>query len=235
MKVRVLAHRGYPAKYPENTLSSFRAACELGASDLELDVQLSRDGVPVIIHDFSVDRMTDGSGAVKSLTLDQLKRLKVGEDEQIPTLEEALALLKGKVKVHLELKQTGNLYPELEVKVADAVRKLDMTDQVMLISFDHDALVRVRQIAPEIAVGLIAGQSSPAFLPFIMEIGARSLSMKYACVTEPYIRWCEEQGIEFVAWTINEPDEMRAVRRYPSILACTDQLERWIETSRGEA
>lgn len=90
MKVKALAHRGYSAKYPENTLSSFRAAYDLGFTHLELDVHLSKDGVPVLMHDLRIDRTTNGKGFVKDYTYEELKQFRVGDRETIPTLEEAL-------------------------------------------------------------------------------------------------------------------------------------------------
>lgn len=233
MSIRAIAHRGNPARFPENTLSSFRSACQLGASDLELDAQLSNDGVPVVFHDFTVNRMTDGAGTIKQHLLSDLKRLTVGENEEIPTLEEALLLLKGRLRIHLELKQMADLYPGLEEKTLELVHRLDMADQVIITSFDHDSLVRVRQMDKEIPLGLIVGHSSPAFLPFIKELAACSLEMKHTWITEPYIKWCEENAVQLAAWTVNEAEDMRKMLGLPSILVCTDKLESWIQLSRG--
>ncbi len=114
MKVKGIAHRGYPVKYPENTITAFHAAIELGYSHLEIDVHLSKDGVPVIMHDKTVTRTTDGSGLIKDHTLKELKELSIRQNETVPTLEETLALAKGKIRVAVELKQQGDLYPGLE-------------------------------------------------------------------------------------------------------------------------
>lgn len=232
MSIRVIAHRGNPVKFPENTLSSFRSACQLGASDLELDTQLSKDGIPVVFHDFTVNRMTNGAGTIKQHLLADLKRLTVGENEEIPTLEEALLLLKGRLRIHLELKQMAGMYPELEEKTLELVRRLDMADQVIITSFDHDALARVRQLDKEIPIGLIVGNSSPAFLPFMKELGASSFEIKHTWITEAYIKWCRENEVQLVAWTVNEAEDMEKMLSIPSILVCTDKLENWIQLSR---
>lgn len=230
MSTKVIAHRGNPTRFPENTLSSFQSALSLGVSDLELDVQLSKDGVAVVFHDYTVDRMTDGTGSVGDYSLAELKRLKVGGEEEIPTLEEALRLLKGQVRIHLELKKQGGMYPELEAQVLHFIQKLNMADQTIITSFDHDSLVRVRRLDRKIPIGLIVGNSSPAYLPFIKELGACSLEMRHTCITEPYVQWCEANRVQLVAWTVNEREDMEKFwHQHPSILVCTDRVEAWIQ------
>jgi len=231
MTVKGLAHRGYPARYPENTLSSFRAACDLNYQYVELDVHLSKDGVPVVIHDPTVDRTTDGKGKVKDMTLAELKRLRIAGTEQIPTLEEALQLLKGRTTVDIELKQFGDLYPGLEEKTLALVKKLGMEDQVIVTSFDHYSMMRVRELDKNIELGLINTGSSPALVQFVKQLGGRYLSIHQAYITERFIRLCEEQQIELIAWTVNEEPDMRRFVKYPSVIVCTNELERWKDVS----
>lgn len=106
MEVRGLAHRGYPLKYPENTMLGFQKALSL-ASHLELDVQLTKDGVPVVIHDATVNRTTNGTGPINDFTLEEIRKLDAGSGEVIPTLEEALRFAKDRMIVDIELKQMG--------------------------------------------------------------------------------------------------------------------------------
>jgi glycerophosphoryl diester phosphodiesterase len=148
MKIKGIAHRGYPEKYPENTLTAYQAAYELDFTHVELDVHLSKDGVPVIMHDASIERMTDGKGLIQDYTVNELKKFKVKGVESIPTLEEALTLLKGKMEVLIELKGVGELYPGYEEQVLEVVRRTDTHDQSRIISFDHFLLERVRRLAP---------------------------------------------------------------------------------------
>jgi glycerophosphoryl diester phosphodiesterase len=231
-QIKGIAHRGYPSKHPENTLISFQAACELNFSHLELDVQLSKDGVPVVIHDTSVNRMTDnGKGQVKDLTLAQLKELTINGTERIPTLEEALDLLKDRIIVDIELKQMGNLYPGMEQLVLDMVKQKGMQEQVLITSFDHYCLQRVRQLDNEIGLGMISIGASPAFFPFAKEINCTYIAIEHQHVTEPYIRRCEEEGIQLIPWTINEESDMTMAAQYPSLLICTNELELWGKVS----
>jgi glycerophosphoryl diester phosphodiesterase len=223
----VLAHRGDPVRFPENTLASFRAACDLHCRVVELDVQLSKDNIPVVIHDPTVDRTTNGKGKVKELTLTELKRLRIAESEEIPTLEEALRLMKGKTTVDIELKQFGDYYPGLEELTLDVVKKLGMEDQVAITAFDHYSIVRTRQLNERVEVGLINNGSSPALIDLLEQLKGRYLSIQRNYLTESYIRLCEQRGIQLIAWTIDDEAEMRRIAQYPSVLVCTNQLEKW--------
>ncbi|HEX7066346.1 MAG TPA: glycerophosphodiester phosphodiesterase family protein [Bacillales bacterium] len=225
MKVRGIAHRGYSVKYPENTLSSYQAACDLGFEILELDAHLSKDGIPVLMHDATIDRMTDGEGWIKDYTVEELKRFRVGENETIPTLEEALRLVKGKMIVSIELKQKGYRYPGLEQAVVDVIRKVDMLDQVYIIGFDHYAVARMRQLNNQIELGLVLSGASPAVFSFMKKIRANYLAVGAAYITEEYVRACQEHGVQLIAWTVNTEQQIREMLRYPSVLCTTDELE----------
>lgn len=227
MKIRGLAHRGYSKKYVENTLKSFQAAVDLSYTHLELDVQLSKDEVPVVIHDLTVDRITDGTGRVKDYTVAELKQLKVAGGEQIPTLEEALDLLRDRIIIDIELKQMGDLYPGLEKIVVDTLIRKNMQEQAFITSFDHYAIEKVRQLNDNIEIGLINSGASPALFPFVKEIGARYLSIDYRYVTDTLINLCEQQGVNLIPWTVNLEEDMNRFAAIPSLIVCTDELEAW--------
>lgn len=160
-----VAHRGASGYAPENTMAAFDKAAWMRADYFELDVQRSKDGRLVIMHDTKVDRTTDGTGYVKDLTLAQLKQLDAGSwfnpafaGEPIPTLEEVLDRYRGKrVKILIELK-SPSLYPGIEQQVADelAKRNLDKRrDKVIVQSFDLDSVQRFHQILPSVPVGVL--------------------------------------------------------------------------------
>jgi len=119
---------------PENTMIAFEAAMNMGFTHLEIDVQLSQDGVPVVIHDNLLNRTSNGNGPVGMMSLDQLKRLDFGAGEKIPTLAEVLDLVKGQMIIDLELKQVGNLYPGIEQKVVEVLHENQMMNQVYVTS-----------------------------------------------------------------------------------------------------
>ncbi|WP_062106988.1 glycerophosphodiester phosphodiesterase [Bacillus niameyensis] len=225
MTIRAQAHRGYPVKYPENTLAAYQAAYDLGYEYLELDVQLSKDGVPILMHDITVNRMTDAKGFINDFTFEQLRQLKVGGTERIPTLEEALQFANGKMKVAVELKQHGNMYPGLEEKSLEVIEETGMKDQVYVNSFDHYSIVRMRELSKDIELGIIQSGASPAVFPFMKEIEAKYLSVKVEFLTDYYVRACEEAGIQLVAWPVDKQWQFDIVKHYPSVLSTTNQLE----------
>ncbi len=145
----VLGHRGYSAKYPENTLLAFRKAIEAGADGIELDVWLTKDGEVVVIHDGTVDRTSNGSGKVKDMTLEELKALDFGGGERIPTLEEVFEAVPEDAIVNVEIKD------------ADAVEKTaeivggNNPERVIVSSFLIDALREYRKHDPERRLGIL--------------------------------------------------------------------------------
>ncbi|CAG7641033.1 Glycerophosphodiester phosphodiesterase [Paenibacillus solanacearum] len=223
-----LAHRGYPKKYPENTFSSFQAALDLSYDILELDVQLTKDGVAVVIHDTTVNRTTNGTGHVIDYLFDDLRKLDAGDGQPIPTLEEILKMAKGKAKVDIELKQSGDLYPGLEAKVLEVVRECGMMEDIFVTSFDHYSIMKMRELSSEVELGLVIYGATPSVFPLAEQIRARYVSVKYIYLNEDFIQRCEEQGIQIIAWTIDDEESMSKLhQRYPNIWVCTNELEKW--------
>lgn len=234
MIIKGVAHRGYPKKFPENTLSSFQAALDLGYTHLELDVQLTKDGVPVVFHDWTLERMTDGTGNLRDYTLSELKWLRVAGSEQIPTLEEALCLLKGKVIVDIELKKMGNMYPGLEQIVLDMLASMGMREKSLITSFDHFALEKVRELNDQIDIGLINHSASPALFPYMKKLNCKYVSVHYPYINEKFIELCNENEVILIPYTIDNADDMAKFTRYPELLICTNELERWIRVSTSK-
>ena len=154
--VLVDAHRGTSAWFPENTLAAFEAAIASGADSVELDVQLSADGVAVVIHDDTVDRTTNGSGAVAQLTAAELGALDAGSwkspsfsGEPIPTLEQCLWLLAGTARINMELKARDLSLAEIAV---EAIEQRRLHRQVIVSSFHLELLTAVRRALPEVRI-----------------------------------------------------------------------------------
>ncbi|KRG11907.1 hypothetical protein ACA30_19940 [Virgibacillus soli] len=223
--ITALAHRGYPGKYPENTLTAYRAAYELGFSHIEIDVQLSKDGVPILMHDITVNRMTNAKGFVKDFTFAELRKLKVGGNETIPTLEEALQFAKGKMNVAVELKQHGYLYPELEEKTLKIIEETGMMDSVYVNSFDHYSIRKMRELSEEIELGVIQHGATPGLFHFLKEIKASSLAVRIEYLTDEFVRECEEAGLQIIVWPVDKQWQFDIFRRYPNILCTTNKLE----------
>lgn len=154
----VVGHRGAAGSAPENTLPAFDLAVSQGVDAIETDVYLTKDGVAVAIHDATVDRTTNGHGAVADLSvaeiqaLDARHRFRAGYvDARVPTLAEVLAWARGRTRVVVELKGTNN--PELVSRTLALLHEHQMIDDVLLISFDHPALRRAAALCPGVLTG----------------------------------------------------------------------------------
>jgi glycerophosphoryl diester phosphodiesterase len=214
-----IAHRGASAAAPPNTLAAFEKAIELGADGVEFDVHLSADGVPVVLHDFTVDATTDGSGRVASLTLAELRQLDAGSTfdpsfagERIPTLEEVLDAVGNRQLLNVELKTTSLRDNGLERAVVAQVERHGLDDDVLLSSFNPFSLRRAKRIAPHIPVGLLYAPGLPlplrrAWLAFLAPHEARH--PEHTTVDTSYIAWARRRGYRVNTWTVDDPDEMR--------------------------
>ena len=162
-----IAHRGYSACYPENTLAAFNGAIDAGAHMIELDVCLSKDRHLVVIHDETVDRTTNGTGAVKAFSLDQLIRLDAGSwfdprfnTERLPTLAQVLDAVNGHLMVNIEIKpesfEADGPPDAVERQVLNLVREKNMLDEVLVSSFEWLMLENLRELEPGIALGLLS-------------------------------------------------------------------------------
>jgi glycerophosphoryl diester phosphodiesterase len=160
-KPYVMAHRGNSAAAPENTLAAFRRAIGEGADIIETDLRVSRDDMIVCIHDATLDRTTDGRGAVTDLTLSEIKRCSAGcgrsefRAERVPTLDELVAILPADVALALELKTDRFLETEMAVRLVDQLRAAGALDRTVILSFRLERALAVQQVAPEIPIGLI--------------------------------------------------------------------------------
>jgi len=208
----VLAHRGASRAAPENTLAAFSLAISLGADGIEFDVHATADGHLVVLHDETVNRTTNGSGAIARLTLEQVRSLDAGSwfapryvGERIPLLEEVLELARGRLLVDIELKAPG-----IEVQVVEMVRKLRMEPSVVISSFSPEAVLAVKGIAPGIAVGLLALQGDPTAA---FSLGAQVFLPPVDALSRDLVQSCHRQGISVVAWTaLTEEDVREAIR-----------------------
>jgi glycerophosphoryl diester phosphodiesterase len=227
-----LAHRGASALAPENTIEAFRLAVEAGAGGLELDVHMTRDGHIVVIHDATVDRTTNGTGAVSEMTLEELRRLDAGHNfspeggptrpyrgrgVRVPTLGEVLREFPG-VAVNIEIK-AGT--PGIDEKVLGVLREANALGRALVVSTPHDIVKRFRKVSGghvstgasrwEIGVFYISsrfrleGLVRPAYDALQVPLRHRGLPV----VTPRFVRAAHARGVRVDAWTINQADEMR--------------------------
>jgi glycerophosphoryl diester phosphodiesterase len=197
-----VGHRGARAYAPENTLTSFKKAIELGVNAIELDVRRTKDGKIVVIHDADVKRTTNGEGLVADLTLAEIKGFSAEQGEKIPTLDEALDFLDKKVKVIIELKEAG-----YEDAVLSAVKARGVEKQVVISSFLEEAIGRVRELDADIQTGLIyAKHKNP--LKAALALKANYLVALYRFVHTANVEKAHQNGLKVIVWTINTPEEV---------------------------
>ncbi|AWB43186.1 hypothetical protein DCC85_02340 [Paenibacillus sp. CAA11] len=211
------AHRGAAGHCPENTMVSFRRALELGATGIETDVQMTKDGELVLIHDESLKRTTGREAWINDVTLEEVRELDAGAwygaefaGERIPRLDELLELLKDRSTIlNIELKNGMVQYPELEAKVIQAVRRYEMSERVVISSFNHYSLAVCKQIAPEIRTGLLYGEGLYEPWKYAHTVNADALHPWYGAVLPEWVAAAAEEGIAYHPFTVNEPQLMQ--------------------------
>ncbi|MCF7755408.1 glycerophosphodiester phosphodiesterase [Paenibacillus xylanexedens] len=231
-----VAHRGFSSIAPENTMAAFLMAMERPEVQwMELDVQLSRDGVPVVIHDFTVDRTTNGKGLVRETDWADLQRLDAGawknksyKGERIPALSELLDRSCGRVRLNIELKTQGDMYPGLPAAVIHEVRKRHMQNDVVITSFEPAALIEVKKLAPEIQTGLIIDARPGDLLTALRKINCTFLSIGYTNVDKSLMNEMRSAGIRVMAWTVDDKTIMKKLAAVdPELMLCTNRPDVW--------
>jgi len=206
-KTFVLGHRGYSAKYPENTLLAFRKAIEAGADGIELDVWLTRDGNVIVMHDETIDRTSNMKGRQKEMTLEELKKANIGMGERIPTLEEVFEALPRDALINVELKDRDAVE-----RVAKIVKE-NNPERVLISSFDIDALRGYRRFDEETKMGLLIDREDvvPMIPKLKEELNLWSINIPLEAIqilgfdkTVQAIRWARSLGLKVVLWTEND-------------------------------
>lgn len=211
----VFAHRGYSKFYPENTMIAFKKAADVGSDGIELDVQLTKDDEIVVIHDEKVDRTTNGTGYVKDFTFNEIRKLdpvqknKDKRKERIPSLKEVFEwMTKNQLICNIELKNGIFPYKGLEEKVVNLVREYDLSNRVIISSFNHYSIVYFYRLAPEIEIAPLISEG--LYMPWIYanSIRAKGFHPKYLSVTDQIIKESIKNGIAVRPYTVNKEEDM---------------------------
>jgi glycerophosphoryl diester phosphodiesterase len=210
-----VGHRGVMGVEPENTLRSFRRAERAGLDQIELDLHLSKDGALVVMHDAMVDRTTDGTGAVRDLTLAEIRALDAGLGERVPVFEEVLEAVHGPVQAEIKDAAAARA-------LAGTLRARGETDRVSVLSFHDDALAEVRTLLPEARTVLVADRLGPEIVPRAQAVGARLVSLDLTRLSLDVVRRCQSAGIAVMAWTVNTAQDWALVRALGLDGAATD-------------
>ena len=211
------AHRGFSGKYPENTMLAFRKAVEEGVDGIELDVQLTKDGEVVIIHDETIDRTTDGKGLVVSYTYDELRKFDASFKfrgqcgfNPIPTLREYFELVKDKNLItNIELKTGLNEYFGIEEKVWKLIEEYRLEDRVLISSFNHYSVLRMKSIAPNLKYGLLTETWIINAGKYTEDVGVECYHPHFFSMTAENVKELKEHNIEINVYTVNEEKDIR--------------------------
>jgi glycerophosphoryl diester phosphodiesterase len=193
----IMGHRGAAALEPENTLLSIERAVNIGVNAVEIDVRLSKEKELVVIHDATVDRTTNGMGAVSSFTVDELKKLDAGKGQHIPTLQEVICFVDNKVNLVIELKEEGTAEGVFKL-----IKERSMKESVYVISFWHRFAKTIKEMDSSIKTGVLF-VGCPVNVSIAHEASADALVMNYAFIDMSFVQTAHKEGLKVFVWNID--------------------------------
>ena len=234
---KIFAHRGASAYAPENTMEAFELAAKQGADGIELDVHVTKDGEVVVTHDEKIDRVSNGSGFIKDMTLRELKRLSFHNHMEsyvgvgIPTLREVLEYVSTtNMDVNIELKTGIYWYPQIEEKTAFIVQETGMHDRVIYSSFNHYSLLQLKQLDNQVQTGILFsdGWVNPAMYAKNLGINAVHPAV-YHLKYPQFMEEVKRAGLKMHVWTANKPEHIQLVKDAGAEAVITNYPDRAIE------
>ena len=218
--MELIAHRGASAYAPENTLSAFKKAIDMGINAVEFDVQFTLDGEGVVTHDYTLERTSDGSGHIKDLSLSQLKKLDFGKwfgeeykNEKIPTLEEVLDTVKNDYLINIELKRDKDDKRFFSKYIIDAIDKFNIRDKVLISSFDHELLKDLHKTDNNLKIALLfpkeIERNFEELGEYIDKLGIKvsAINPHKDSLNEISTKNIKKLGLKIISYTVNELDD----------------------------
>lgn len=221
-KVLKIGHRGAKGMVAENTLASFQKALEWKVDGIELDVHLSIDAEIVVIHDDTIDRTTNGTGAVNTLSLAELKTYRIEQQHQIPTLTEVFDLIQRLVFINIELKGAGTAKPVVALIDKYILEKNWTFQDFIVSSFDWNALTEVKQLNPKIRIGVLTATDLDLAAGFAEFIHAYAIHPYFHLLTKENTKQLQEKGFQVFAWTVNETEDIQKIKSFKANGIMTD-------------
>jgi glycerophosphoryl diester phosphodiesterase len=232
----ITSHAACKGHAPENTLAGIRAALRLKADAIEIDVRLTRDGVPVLLHDATVDRTTDGEGEIAALSLRRARGLRIrsgprafARGQRIPTLREVLETVRGRAVLVLEVKPAG-----IEEEVLAAVRSARALDWCVVHSFLPPVVARFRKLEPKLPCSLLVGRPVTDWgrlFSFALSLGAQGVALHESAVTPKVVRAAHLRELRVSTWTVDRRADARRVATAGVDAITTDfpdRVRRWL-------
>lgn len=213
----VFAHRGASMYAPENTMSAFKKAHELGSDGIETDIHLTKDNIPVLIHDEDVKRTTNTRGLVQQYTFQELKQFDAGswfaqafKEEQIISLEQFLHWIQDKdLNMNIELKNNKIDYLHMEEIVYEQIKHYQLLERTIFSSFNPDSVKRLQQYSGEVEVAWLTSRKSRKLIKSAKELGANALHIKYPLLTKKLMKQAKRENISVRTYTINKISQMK--------------------------
>ncbi|MTH52340.1 glycerophosphodiester phosphodiesterase [Bacillus mangrovi] len=239
----IFGHRGSAGTMPENTMISFQEAIDAGADGIELDVHLTKDHIPVVIHDETLDRTTSGTGNVNSQLAEELVLLDASAEfpefkgkAPIPLLEEVLewaASGDSRFIVNIELKNNIIEYSGLEEKVIALVKKFDLDERVILSSFNHGSMVQALKIEPRIETALLYSDGIYKPNDYARRAGAKAIHPLLRTVKDELIRQSRESSVSVRPFTVNSDEDMKRLIEWETSAFFTDFPEKAVQIRKS--
>ncbi len=209
-----IAHRGAKGYEPENTLQAFQKALDLNADGIELDVHLSADGHIIVIHDETIDKMTNGKGFVNTLSLPELKSFLIAEKHEIPTLNEVFDLVDKKCLINIELKNFDTFSKVVDLIDGYVSEKNWKYEHFIVSSFDWNALQHVHDLNQKIPIGVLTETDLNLALAFAETIKAKAIHPYYHLLNEENTQKIQEKGFLVLPWTVNIEEDIQKIKNY---------------------
>lgn len=215
----IYAHRGASGYAPENTMAAFELAVSQGSRGIETDVHLTADGKLVIAHDHILGRTIKGQGAIKEMTLEELKRLDCGSwfgpefaGERVPELKDLLALVsKTDISLNIEIKMGAPYYPGLEQQLAEELSRWDLDGRIIISSFNHYSLLLMEKLRPALDRGFLTASFLIDSWEYVKAHRGQAIHPHYSCVSPEMVASCHGEGIRVNTYTVNGEEEGRAM------------------------
>ncbi|WP_010093148.1 glycerophosphodiester phosphodiesterase [Ornithinibacillus scapharcae] len=216
MTTKIIGHRGASKLAPENTMYAFELAYQLGAEGIETDVQLTKDNVPVLIHDETLKRTTNGTGYVKEFTYEELKQLDAGSwfasefsDARIISLEEFLVWIKPKdLYLNIELKNNKIDYQDLESIVYESLKSHRLIDRTTISTFSSKSIKRLSKYKNDLEIAYLTSKKKPNLVEYAKDLGANALHIKYRLLNSELMQQAIAQKMPVRIYTVNKYKQM---------------------------
>ena len=216
--MKIFAHRGASGYAPENTLTAIKKAIEMKADGVEIDIQLTKDGKIVVIHDWKVDRTTTGRGFVYELDFGYIRSLDAGQwytkdfiGEVVPTLEEVLDILPKDMILNIEIKDTARKHSNIEEKMLEVLKKYpEKFDNVIVSSFHHDKIKKLQKLEPKLKLALLTDSEFIEIEKYLSTnvLNSYSYHPEINLISKKDIEILHKNGIKVFVWTVNKEEDL---------------------------